>query len=372
MSGIYIHIPFCKRKCIYCDFYSVGERLAEWKSLIYRYLQELDSRKNEWPQYADTIYLGGGTPSLMPQSAIALLIDELKKRGLFSVQTSEITIEINPDDVTTERVKMWQELGFNRFSIGIQSFDDTLLQKIGRRHSARQAIDATLLLRDTGNISIDLMFALPQQSFDSWQSTIQTALQLQPQHISAYALMYEEGTPLTKQRDNGKIQEATDEVYLHMFSMLTESLKRAGYIQYEISNYCLPGYESRHNSSYWSGKPYIGIGPSAHSYDGICTRRANPACINQYMTHNFQTPFYQEEHLNIDELAEEYLLTRLRTLQGIELRDFHNKFPHLPLTVLTTPLKRTELVKIENGYLHLTNEGIMNSDSVILEIASRI
>lgn len=372
MSSLYVHVPFCRRKCIYCDFYSVGERLADWESLVRKYLEEFDARRGEIPLPAKTLYLGGGTPSLMPVEQLSVLVEALSARGAIGESTTERTIEINPDDVTAEKAAAWQRLGLNRFSIGVQSFDDTLLHTIGRRHDAASARRAVETLKPLGDVSLDLIFALPEQTVEQWRQTVAEAVALRPQHISAYALMYEEGTPLTRRRDNGTIREADDDTYLAMFSYLSDALAAAGYRQYEISNYALPGHESRHNSAYWDGTPYLGLGPAAHSYDGRRTRRANPADIRRYLSHDFTNRFYTEETLTDSELAEEYLLTRLRTARGIDLSDFRQRFPALSVEALTKPLHLPGLVAIEEGHLHLTKAGIMTSDAVILALAQRL
>lgn len=372
MSSLYIHVPFCRRKCIYCDFYSVGERLADWESLVRKYLEEFDARRHEIPLPAKTLYLGGGTPSLLPVEALTALVEALTARGAIGESTVERTIEINPDDVTEDKADAWRRIGFNRFSIGVQSFDDGLLHTIGRRHDAASARRAVETLRPLGDVSLDLIFALPGQTMQQWRQTVADAVSLRPLHISAYALMYEEGTPLTRRRDNGTIREADDDIYLEMFSYLSDALAAAGYRQYEISNYALPGHESRHNSAYWDGTPYLGLGPAAHSYDGRRTRRANPADIRRYLKHNLTGKFYTEETLTDSELAEEYLLTRLRTARGIDLADFGRRFPYISEEALTKPLPTSGLVAIEEGHLHLTKAGIMTSDAVILQLAQRL
>ena len=329
----------------------MGERLADRESLVRKYLEEFDARRHEIPLPAKTLYLGGGTPSLMPVEQLSALVEALSARGAIGESTTERTIEINPDDVTEDKAVAWSRLGFNRFSIGVQSFDDTLLRTIGRRHDAASARRVVETLQPLGDVSLDLIFALPEQTVEQWRQTVAEAVALRPQHISAYALMYEEGTPLTRLRDNGTIREADDDIYLEMFSYLTDTLAAAGYRQYEISNYALPGHESRHNSAYWDGTPYLGLGPAAHSYDGR---------------------FFNQETLTDRELAEEYLLTRLRTARGIDLSDFQRRFPSLSADLLTRPLPTPDLVAIENNRLHLTRAGIMTSDAVILALAQRL
>ena len=272
-NGLYIHIPFCKSKCLYCDFYSRcgGDNLlVDYTAAL---IKEMQTRKMELKQAVSSTYIGGGTPSLMPVNLLKQIVDAINENFTLSSDV-EFTIEVNPDDITDEYCEAISSLGINRVSMGVQSFVDNELKRIGRRHTAQDAERAFRILRKYfRNISIDLIFALPDQTLKSWNETIDKAIKLKPEHISAYALMYEEGTVLTKMRDIGKLKPTDDNIYADMYNMLASLMHEAGYGHYEISNFSLPGYESRHNSSYWQSQPYLGLGPAAHSYDGDKIRR---------------------------------------------------------------------------------------------------
>ncbi|MDE6022867.1 MAG: radical SAM family heme chaperone HemW [Muribaculaceae bacterium] len=272
-AGLYIHIAYCRKKCLYCDFFSAGERIADWHRYTDALIAELNERIEEMTCPLQTIYVGGGTPSLIPEDDFNRLIDALRP---FAGNVVEFTIEVNPDDVCQEKLELWKRGGVNRISIGIQSFDNQLLSIVGRQHDAKTANDAYNLARQYfDNISIDLMFGLPGQTVKMWENDVEEAIRLKPKHISAYSLMYEPGTALTALRDKGRLEEIPEEESESMFRILIEKLRNAGYDHYEISNFALPGFRSRHNSSYWLQIPYVGIGPSAHSYDGINSRRSN-------------------------------------------------------------------------------------------------
>lgn len=316
-SHLYIHIPFCRSKCLYCDFYSLPRTEVPWETFLRAVTDEARSRRNELPSPPDTIYVGGGTPSLMPPETATELLHRMSE--IFGARPEEITIELNPDNVTPEYAAALLEAGFNRFSMGVQSFDDALLRSIGRRHTAARADEAYESLLPSGNVSIDLMFGLPGQTFDSWQRDVERAIALRPKHISLYSLMLEEGTAMTRLVEAGKIQlppqECSEEMYLH----LCETLAASGYRHYEISNFALPGFESRHNTAYWHSAPYLGLGPGAHSYDGKRLRTANLPDTASYLRGD--RPFTTET-LTDTELREEYLMTRLRTDRGISLAEY--------------------------------------------------
>lgn len=340
MAGIYVHIPFCQRKCSYCDFFSVGAKNAPWGRLVDAILAELSERLPEIAsEKVSTIYIGGGTPSLLPPDQLRRLALALRRTA---PEAEEFTIELNPDDVTPALVSLLCECGINRASMGVQSFVDEELKSVGRRHSADRALQAYHLLRPIGNVSIDLIFGLPGQTLQSWQYTLKQAIALRPEHISAYSLMWEPGTPLTLLRDQGRVSELPEELCIQMYRLMTEQLTAAGYLHYEVSSYCMPARHSRHNSSYWSGAPYLGLGPAAHSYDGLRTRRANPADIPAYLNRFAPQspnsaplpPFFTQENLSYEELREEYLLTRLRTAAGIPLADYSARFGPAALTRL--------------------------------------
>lgn len=322
MAGIYIHIPFCKSRCKYCDFFSTTH-LEKRSNYVDAVIREWENYKDQWLDSASnnnihTIYLGGGTPSLLSDHDLETLLHSI----LSSINTSsleEITLEANPGDITADRIRTWQTIGINRLSIGIQSFNDRLLQLIGRRHTAQQAIQAvtTALAEGISNISIDLMYALPTQTMIEWQADIDQALQLNVPHISSYGLIYEDGTPLTQWLEQGKITAIDEELEMHMYDHLVHQLTHHGYEHYEVSNFALPGWQSKHNSSYWNDTPYLGLGAGAHSYDGK-KRWWNTDDIDQYIqqaTHHSLCP--EEETLSLEDRHTEQVMLGLRTNKGV-------------------------------------------------------
>ena len=372
MAGIYIHIPFCKQRCRYCAFYSstlYNIREAYVDALCKELLMRKEYIANEM---VGTIYLGGGTPSTLTMEQLKRICDTIY--GNYPItETAEVTIECNPDDLTTEFLGQLRELPFNRISMGVQSFNDAQLKRLGRRHTAEAARQAVANARAAGysNISIDLMFALPGSSRAEWQETLDAAIALRPEHLSAYNLMYEEGTQLYRDLTEGKVTELSEEENLEQFSMLIKSMKAAGYRHYEISNFALPGRESRHNSSYWNDTPYIGCGASAHSYNGT-SRGWNIADIKEYIKGvengilNFEV-----EHLTEEERYNDAILTRLRTADGLPLAWMREKFcDRLNTYMLHAAEKEIALgnLKETNGHLSLTEKGIFISDAVIREL----
>ena len=283
MAGIYLHIPFCKKRCIYCDFFSTTckeQKTAYIRALCHELTDRKDYLKGE---PIETIYLGGGTPSQLAKEDFEAIFSHIYK--VYKVTpNAEITLEANPDDLTSEYISMLRTFPFNRISMGIQTFQETTLKQLQRRHTADQAIRAFQGCRTAGfqNISIDLMYGLPGETLTSWKKDLKQALSLHPEHISAYHLIYEEGTPLWKLREQHKVEEADEDLSVSLFGTLIDELTTAGYEHYEISNFCLPGLHSRHNSSYWTEKQYLGCGPSAHSYNGI-SRQWNVASLDKYI-----------------------------------------------------------------------------------------
>lgn len=370
MSGLYIHIPFCRRKCYYCDFYSVGARLAPWPRLVDAILQEW---KERCIPDVRTIYIGGGTPSTMPGEELSRLLD-----GLHSLlPVDEFTVEVNPEDVTDDLAQRLRLGGVTRVSMGIQSLNDAELAAIGRRHTADDARRAFARLRRVfDNISVDLIFGLPGQSVASWSRTLSEVLAIRPEHLSAYSLMWEDGTALSRMRKMGRTAPVPDETAEAMYNELRVRALEAGYEHYEISNFAQPGHASRHNSSYWDGTPYLGLGPGAHSYDGRCTRRANPADVKAYLD-RFAPPasdshhFYTEENLTPEELHEEYIMTRLRRREGIDLEDYRHRFGAdrtAHLLKAAAPLIATGALHCTATHLALTEAAILRSDPVILAL----
>lgn len=374
-TGLYIHIPFCSQKCIYCDFYSISTKIIEWQNFSNALLNEFRVRKSEVVEKISTIYIGGGTPSLLPIDILIELISNLKAEAGKLWQPTEFTIEVNPDDVNTNLIENYLNIGVDRISMGIQSFNDIELTTIRRRHNSEQIYQAFNCLSAIKNKSIDLIFGLPYQTLNSWKLSIDKAIDLRPQHISAYSLMYEEGTTIYLMRQQGKIVETDDELSSEMFQLLADKLKKAGYLQYEISNFALPGYESKHNSSYWTGKPYLGLGPAAHSYNGESKRMANPSNVSAYINHFknkvYSTPFFIEEYLSDNDRYNEYVMTRLRTSKGINLIEFQNKFATKFYDYFISMAEQhIEIgnLKLYDNTIYLTNKGILISDSIFSDL----
>ena len=372
MAGIYIHIPFCKQRCSYCAFYSstLYNIKEEYVDVL---CNELRMRKEYLKgETVETIYLGGGTPSTLTISQLQKICDTVYATYPVS-DTPEVTIECNPDDLTPEFLKQLKTMPFNRISMGVQSFNDMQLKRLGRRHNAEKACSAVKNARAAGfgNISIDLMFALPGSTKEEWMHDLETAISLKPDHLSAYNLMYEEGTPLYNSLQRGEFKELSEEENLEQFQMLISSMKAAGYHHYEISNFALPGRESRHNSSYWNDTPYIGCGAAAHSYGGT-SREWNIADIKEYIKGiNSGKRNFEIEHLNEEERYNDTILTRLRTADGIPLAWMEKKFSNkLNTYMLRAAEKEVALgnLKEENGHLSLTEKGIFISDAVIREL----
>ena len=372
MAGIYIHIPFCKQRCNYCAFYSTTLYNIREK-YVDALCKEIVLRK----EYAGsapigTIYFGGGTPSTLTMEQLQKICGTIYSTHSV-LPTAEVTIECNPDDLTPDFLAQLKQLPFNRISMGVQSFNDTQLKRLGRRHNAQKAREAVHNAREAGynNISIDLIFALPGSTITEWEHDLDSAIALHPDHLSAYNLTYEEGTPLYRALERGDFAELSEEENVEQFQMLITKMKEAGYRHYEISNFALPGCESRHNSSYWNDTPYIGCGAAAHSYNGT-SRQWNIADIQEYIKgmesgeHNFEI-----EQLTEEERYNDTILTRLRTADGLPLEWMKEKFcDRLNRHMQRAAEKEIALgnLKEENGSLSLTEKGIFISDAVIREL----
>lgn len=349
MAGLYIHIPFCHSKCYYCDFYSTPNRETV-EQVVDTIIAEAAARKDEISEPFKTVYIGGGTPSILSVSDL---------RRLFSLpldlsQVTEKTIEVNPEDVTADKARQWLDIGVNRISMGIQSFDDEQLKAIGRRHSAADALSAVESLRSAGisNISCDLIYGLPGQSVESWRQSLTRLLELDLPHFSAYCLSYEPGTRLYASRQAGKITEADENTISKMYEILIANAHHYGYQHYEISNFCKPGCYSRHNSSYWDDTPYLGLGASAHSFDGK-NRRFNPSNIRKYLA---AVPSYEiEEESDIDS-ANDLIITGLRTSVGLDVNRL-------------SPTYRREVLAAAKPYLAV-GQLVIDSDRLIIPESS--
>lgn len=371
MAGIYIHIPFCKSRCIYCGFYSTT-LLDLRKKYINAVCREMELRKNYIREPFSTIYLGGGTPSLLDEAELTKLF--LYINNVYDVdRNAEITMECNPDDITPEFTNMLSRLPINRVSMGAQTFADSRLRLLYRRHSSDEVKHAVKLLREAGikNISIDLMFGFPDESLSQWKEDISAAMALNVEHISAYSLMYEEDTPLWKMLDTGKVKEIDEELSLTMFKELVCQLTDAGYEHYEISNFARPGYRSRHNSSYWHQVPYIGLGAAAHSFD-LNSRQWNVADLKLYIEeiNNGIIPMEREE-LDNDTTFNDIITTALRTSDGIDLNAMETRLgKRYRNTLISAAGKHIEqgLLEIRHNRLRLTAEGIFISDMVMSDL----
>lgn len=371
MAGIYIHIPFCKSRCIYCGFYSTT-LLDLRKKYINAVCREMELRKNYIREPFSTIYLGGGTPSLLDEAELTQLF--LYINNVYDVdRNAEITMECNPDDITPEFTNMLSRLPINRVSMGAQTFADSRLRLLHRRHNSDEVKHAVKLLREAGikNISIDLMFGFPDESLSQWKEDISAALALNIEHISAYSLMYEENTPLWKMLDTGKVKEIDEELSLTMFKELVCQLTDAGYEHYEISNFARPGYRSRHNSSYWHQVPYIGLGAAAHSFD-LNSRQWNVADLKLYIEeiNNGIIPMEREE-LDNDTTFNDIITTALRTSDGIDLNALETRLgKRYRNTLISAAGKHIEqgLLEIRHDRLRLTSEGIFISDMVMSDL----
>lgn len=314
---IYVHVPFCHAKCAYCDFYSTPRR-QDMERYIGCMGAELASRLPQWDaRPVETVYIGGGTPSSLPLTLLDSLIGEL---GQWTGGLKEFTIEANPEDVTPQwGAHVARNTPIDRVSMGVQSLNDGELSLIGRRHSARQAIDAyhTLRRAGIGNISLDLIYGLPGQTLESWSDSLRRTLDLRPDHLSAYMLTYEPGTRLWAMRSAGKVAEADDETIAAMYAHLCEATRAAGYEHYEISNFALPGRRAAHNSAYWTGHDYLGLGPGAHSCVGG-QRSHNPSDLAAYLRAGGTGVAVADEETD-DECFNDFIITRLRTADGIDL-----------------------------------------------------
>lgn len=372
MAGIYLHIPFCKRRCIYCDFFSTTQ--SERKTAyVHTLCNELKMRKEYLEgENIETIYLGGGTPSQLDKEDFEFIFSYIYKNYSIS-DTPEITLEANPDDLTPEYIAMLRTLPFNRLSMGIQTFNESILKLLQRRHSARQAIEAFQNCRAAGfqNISIDLMYGLPGETLASWKEDLEQAVDLHPEHISAYHLIYEEGTALWRLREQHKVEEADEDLSVSLFCTLIDRLSAAGYEHYEISNFCLPDLHSRHNSSYWMEKKYLGCGPSAHSYNGI-SRQWNVASLDEYIKGiSAGTPVFEIEELDLYTRYNDFVITRIRTKWGMPLSKLRNEFGEELYDYclrMAAPHLNQGTLELVNDVLRLTRKGIFISDGIMSDM----
>ncbi len=368
MAGIYLHIPFCKQACYYCDFhFSTNTQVR--KELIGAMNEEISLQRNYLGgEDVHTIYFGGGTPSLLDEQEIGSLIMAISRYHRV-LPEAEITLEANPDDLIPGKLRALKAIGINRLSIGIQSFDDTMLTYLNRAHSADNAIQSVHDALEAGfnNVSIDLIYAIPGLTDDRWAEDIETALDLGVQHISAYTLTIEEKTAFGKWVVNGKMQPVSEPVAAAQMELLVSRLSSRGYRQYEISNFALPGFESQHNMNYWKGGKYLGIGPSAHSYDQSA-RQHNVSNNHLYVgaLKVGRIPA-EQEILTKSELINEYILTALRTDQGCNLDLLRERFGYDVTTLHSGylhQLQDNKLIILADHHLRLTDAGRLLADKI--------
>ena len=370
MAGIYFHIPFCKTRCIYCDFFSAteveGGKVDEYVETI---CQELCERKAYLNGHSvETIYFGGGTPSQLSAAHFEKIFRTLAEINISLTASQEITLEANPDDITPEYLDSLKKLPFNRISLGIQSLNGEELRFLKRRHDAQSALRAVGLCQEHGfeNISIDLMYGLPNQTIESWESTIRQAIALNVQHISAYHLIYEENTPLFDLVQQGSIQTVDEELSVAMFETLIDQLTDAGFEHYEISNFAQPGYPSRHNSAYWNGTPYLGIGASAHSYNGVSRQWNKRVQGAGYRAQGVETEILDEKAIFND-----FIITRLRATKGIDLEELQHLFGKEKKVHCLQQAEKflsNQCLEFANNHLRLTQKGIFVSDGIMAEL----
>lgn len=373
MSGIYIHIPYCHKACNYCNFH-FSTSMKDIDKMIESICLELKEKKDYLPgQIVETIYIGGGTPSLLNKEQLASIFQAIQANYFLS-KTPEVTLEANPEDITSNALVSWKSFGINRLSIGIQSFQNHYLKWMNRNHTSEDSLKSVSLAQEYGfdNISIDLIYGLPNLNAEQWHQEIETAIGLHVQHISTYCLTIEEKTALGNLVEKGIVQLDTEETIEKQMLILMNTMQEAGYEQYEISNFCKPNFESKHNSSYWKRIPYIGVGPGAHSYNGKARQyniSSNPLYI-KYLNQPSLGDVSTIEELSKKDEYNEYILTRLRTKWGIKQHDIAS-FESINLVKINQLLDSF----CQNGFMakdvdvyKLTAKGKLLADEITLQL----
>lgn len=372
MAGLYIHIPFCKQACYYCDFF-FSTNQEQRSTLSLAIASELSMQKGYLGgERLETIYFGGGTPSILLPEELDEILSAVHANFSIANQ-AEITIEANPDDLTKEKVEYLFRAGINRLSVGIQSFDDNILKSLNRAHDNRMAKGCIELAQTAGfkNISVDLIYAIPGLTDFAWEKDVREAVALQPQHVSSYSLTIEEKTVFGKWTKQGKMKRLDDDVAAHQLNLLIDILEGEGYEQYEVSNFSKPGFQSNHNSNYWRNKKYLGVGPSAHSYNGESRQYnvSNNAMYSRSISQN-KVPFTQEV-LTREDKINEYLLTTLRTCWGADLNILREQFLFDILSESNDYIKSLQqsgFAIIENNILRLTRQGRFHADKIASDL----
>lgn len=372
MFSLYIHVPFCATRCVYCDFFSNTD--TRYKEPYLRAIEKEMELRGEYidDDTLETIYLGGGTPSRLSGNDLERIFNAISRR--FSItEGAEITLEANPDDIRPDYLSALRDLPINRISMGIQSFRPEDLRLLNRRHDREQAIRAVELCQAHGftNLSIDLIYGLPGQTPEAWEENLRQAIRLGTPHLSAYHLTYEEGTALYKRLQAGQVEPVDEEVSVTLFHILTERMAEAGFQHYEISNFARPGFHARHNSAYWIGKPYLGLGPSAHSYNRT-SREWNVASLPLYLRGiESGQPATERETLDLSTRYNDFIITGLRTMWGISLDKLRAEFGEALLAYCqkqARPYIQRGLLRQENDRLALSRAGILLSDGIMSEL----
>lgn len=368
-AGIYLHIPFCRSRCSYCDFatdvYKNAESVERYVAVLIKEIESFPPQKID----ADTIYFGGGTPSLLSPKQLEKILNAVHKK--FSInENSEVTMEMNPATVTFETLKEYKNSGVNRASFGAQTFDDAELKRLGRRHSAQDVRETIELLRRANyeNISFDLIAGLPRQTIKDWEKNLDEALKLQPEHLSLYLLEIHEGTPLAEQIRTTRQPLPDEDLAAEMYEIMLDKVVEKGYSQYEISNFSLSGFESKHNSKYWLCEPVFAFGVSAHSFDGE-TRRANERDTAKYVSliESEKSPIVETIQLDNQTFSGEFVFLRLRLAKGLDLQEYESRFAVDLKTEYAEDLLRlqeAELIEVGENFLKLTRKGMIYSNEV--------
>ena len=378
MAGIYLHVPFCNSRCIYCGFCSTVS-----KGLRQKYIpalkREISERGDffsslyESDRIVKTLYVGGGTPSILPPELLKEAVSAIRETFTIAEEI-EFTVEVNPDDITEDYAGSLRRMGVNRVSMGVQSFKDSHLKWMRRRHDSQTAVNAYRILRKAGfdNISLDLIFGFPLMTVGDWEDNLDTIIELSPEHISAYQMGIDPDTPLERMEKSGEFSLPSQEDSERMYKILQAKLKVAGYVQYEVSNFCKPGYHSRHNSSYWNRTPYLGLGPGAHSFIGMA-REWNTSDIATWCNLSI-LPLREGETLSPEDVFNEILMLGLRTAAGVSLDTLRNCGPQSPLFISDLLPKLSAMES--NGLITLTPDGKIKippgkffiSDGIIREL----
>lgn len=370
-AGIYIHIPFCRSRCSYCDF-ATGLFEAQ---LAERYVRAVVEEILHWPQSdstteVDTVYFGGGTPSLLTPAQVEVILETIQRRFQIK-ENAEVTMEMNPGTVTLGQLSEFRSLGINRASFGAQTFDDRELSRLGRSHSAQDSRETFKCLRVAGfdNVSFDMIAGLPGQTMEQWKRNLEEATALRPEHLSFYLLEVHQGTPLADHIKQGKQPEPDADLAARMYEVMLDHASHAGYDHYEISNLCLPGFESRHNTKYWTGAPYYGFGCSAHSYDGRLKRWSNERGVAPYinLAESEKSPIVDRVELTKEQARSEALFLGLRLMQGVDLKRHQSQFGSDLRDSHARDLARFSeagLIEFDGDWIKLTRSGSLLSNEV--------